>query len=66
MPKYFATLLKSHFEYLSSKFTGEHLWTAASELSYFQILKLTGSLHTLREKCPNTELFLVRISLYSD
>ena len=23
-------------------------------------------LHTLREKCPNTKLFLVRIFLYSD
>ena len=66
MPKCFATLLKSHFEHLLSKFSGEHLWTAASELSHFQILKLTGSLHTLREKRPNTELFLVRISLYSD
>ena len=28
--------------------------------------KMIYELHTLREKCPNTEFFLVRIFLYLD
>ena len=35
----------------------------SNDSSINQLLSMT---HSLREKCPNTELFLVRIFLYSD
>ena len=31
-----------------------------------QVVKLSQAIPTLREKCPNTEFFVVRIFLYSD
>ena len=51
-----------------ANFTGKHLSAGVSFIMKVQVswIKSNFYVHILREKCRNTELFLVRISLFSD